>query len=71
MCNFKELLKINFNDHNSIISSIIWENNINYCFWSDKDYIYRWEYSYNDKIYHIIRDKKMTDFKVLSTDEII
>ncbi len=42
-----------------------------YCFWSDKDYIYRWEYSYNDKIYHIIRDKKMTDFKVLSPDEII
>lgn len=40
------------------------------CIWSDKNWIYRWTYG-EDKNYHLVRTKRLSDFKILTSNELL
>lgn len=40
------------------------------CIWSDRDWIYRWTYG-EDKNYHLVRTKRASDFKILTSNELL
>lgn len=40
------------------------------CIWSDKNWIYRWTYG-EDKNYHLVRIKRLSDFKILTSNELL
>lgn len=40
------------------------------CIWSDRNWIYRWTYG-EDKNYHLVRTKRVSDFKILKSSELL
>lgn len=40
------------------------------CIWSDRNWIYRWTYG-EDKNYHLVRTKRLSDFKILTSNELL
>lgn len=40
------------------------------CIWSDRNCIYRWTYG-EDKNYHLVRTKRLSDFKILTSNELL
>lgn len=39
------------------------------CIWSDKSWMYRWEFR-NDRTYYLLRERKQSDFKLLSIEDL-